>query len=104
MRTSSHQPEPLGSLGLLKRNLEVGFCRALLITAGGMQAYIPAHAIHEIDTPKGRAYLYGDFIAIAEKDVDLTLSSENLDRLTIMLTDGTVVHLKTCDPITITIQ
>src|SRR3546814_17225776 len=60
----------------------------------GVVAEIPREAIRYAHTPQGEYVLFGDFCSIGEHEIDLMLTDEGTDTVTIQTCHGQVIMIE----------
>src|SRR3546814_2719027 len=73
----------MSSFRLLIKELDLGLVDKIFVTTDGVVAEIPREAIHYAHTPQGEYVLFGDFCSIGEHEIELMLTDEGTDTVTI---------------------
>jgi hypothetical protein len=84
----------LSDFKLLLKELDLGLVDKIFVTTDGVVAEIPRDAIHYAYTPQGEYILLGDFCSIGEHEIDLMISDDDSDALTILTRHGQVIMLE----------
>src|SRR3546814_15239948 len=84
----------MSSFRLLIKELDLGLVDKIFVTTDGVVAEIPREAIHYAHTPQGEYVLFGDFCSIGEHEIDLMLTDESTDTVTIQTCHGPVIMLE----------
>lgn len=79
---------------LLIKELELGLVDKLFVTIDGATAAIPREALCYAYTHEGEYILFGDFCSIGEHEIELTLTNDQTDAVTIMTASGQVVLIE----------
>lgn len=94
---------------LLLKELELGLVDKIFVTTDGVVAEIPGEAIYYAHTPHGEYVLFGDFCSIGEHEIDLMLTDEDTDAVTLQTCHGQVIMIEpnsylTASPMPLTFQ